>query len=120
MCCFCDGFGPFLANSGHFYGRGATLWCRILFSSPSNFTQNHFLKIEWLFADITPVRSPDRAEPDILGMILAGRFLGNSGRVCEMCGTTYRTTYASFPFYAYVVYFVYVDPHIFTQTPNLS
>ena len=26
--------------------------------------------IEWLLADVTPVRSPDRAERDILGMIL--------------------------------------------------
>ena len=28
------------------------------------------MKIEWLIANVTPVRSPARAERDILGMIL--------------------------------------------------
>ena len=28
------------------------------------------MKIEWLFHDVTPVESPDRAERDILEMIL--------------------------------------------------
>ena len=28
--------------------------------------------LEWLFADVTPVGSPDRAECDILGMLLDG------------------------------------------------
>ena len=38
------------------------------------------MKIEWLVADVTPVRSPDRAERDILGIIF-GRFLANSGHI---------------------------------------
>ena len=28
------------------------------------------MKTEWLVANMTPVGAPDRAEPDILGMIL--------------------------------------------------
>ena len=44
--------------------------------SPSNFTQNHFLKIECSFADVILVRSSARAERDILGMVLAERFFG--------------------------------------------
>ena len=31
------------------------------------------MKIEWLDTDVTAVRSPDRAECAILGVILAGR-----------------------------------------------
>ena len=38
--------------------------------SPNNFNQGHALKIEWLVADVAPVVSPDRAERDILEMIL--------------------------------------------------
>ena len=38
--------------------------------SPNTFIQDQVLKIEWLFADVTPVGSPDRAERDILEMIL--------------------------------------------------
>ena len=30
------------------------------------------MKIKWLIADVTAVRSPDRAERAILGVILAG------------------------------------------------
>ena len=45
------------------------------------------MKTEWLVADVTAVRSPDRAERAILGVILAGRFLANSGRICG-CGAT--------------------------------
>ena len=30
--------GCFLANSGHYCGRGATLWCRSPLLSPNNFT----------------------------------------------------------------------------------
>ena len=32
------------------------------------------MKIEWLDANVTAVRSPDRAKHAILGVILAGRF----------------------------------------------
>ena len=32
------------------------------------------MKIEWMVTDVTAVRSPDRAERAILGVILAGRF----------------------------------------------
>ena len=53
----------FFAISGRFCGRGGgTLWCRILLFIPNNFTQDHFLKIEWLVANW----SPDRAQRDIL------------------------------------------------------
>ena len=40
------------------------------------------MKIEWLVIDVTAVGSPDRAERAILGVILAGRFFANSGRIC--------------------------------------
>ena len=36
------------------------------------------MQIEWLVADVTSVRSPDRAESAILGVILAGRVFGQS------------------------------------------
>ena len=49
--------------------------------SPNTFIQDQVLKIEWLFADVTPVWSPDRAERGILEMIL-DVFLANSGRFC--------------------------------------
>ena len=39
--------------------------------SPDNFTQDHFLKIEWLFVNITAVEFPDRGERAILGMVLS-------------------------------------------------
>ena len=32
------------------------------------------MKVDWLFADVTAVGSPDRAEHAILRVILAGRF----------------------------------------------
>ena len=66
-----------LINSGHFCGRRAT------FLGPNKFTQRHLIKMEWLVTDVTPVRSPDRAECAILGLILAGSFLANS---CHICG----------------------------------
>ena len=37
------------------------------------------MKIYWLVTNVTAVESSDRAEHAILGMILAGRFLVNSG-----------------------------------------
>ena len=45
------------------------------------------MKIEWLIINVTAVGSPDRAERAILEVILAGRFLANSGRICGR-GTT--------------------------------
>ena len=39
------------------------------------------MKLEWLVTNVTAVGSPDRAERAIFGVILAGRFLANSGRI---------------------------------------
>ena len=39
------------------------------------------MEIEWLIANVTAVESPDRAELSIFGVILAGHFLANSGRI---------------------------------------
>ena len=39
--------------------------------SPDTFTQDHFMKIEWLFANVRVVRSPDRGERDIFGIIFS-------------------------------------------------
>ena len=55
--------------------------------SPNNFNQGHALKIEWLVADVAPVVSPDRAERNILGMIL-GMLSANSGRICGRGATS--------------------------------
>ena len=38
------------------------------------------MKIKLLVTDVTAVGSPDRAERGILVVILAGRFLANSGQ----------------------------------------
>ena len=46
------------------------------------FTQGRLIKIKWLAADVTAVGSPDRANRAILGVILARRFLANSGHIC--------------------------------------
>ena len=62
--------GCFLVSSGHFCGRGTTLRCRTLLLRPENFAQGHLMKIECLIADETSFVSPDRAERDILGMIV--------------------------------------------------
>ena len=67
---FGDNCRRFLANSGHFCCHGAILWCKKPLLSTNRFTQGHLLKIAWLFADVTHVVSPDRAEWDILGVIL--------------------------------------------------
>ena len=40
------------------------------------------MKIKWFITNITPVGSLDRAERAILGVILAGRSLSNSGYIC--------------------------------------
>ena len=60
----------FLANSGRVCGQGASFGCGSSLLSPNNFTQDHLLKIEWLFVDVTPVGPPDRAERAVLGMVL--------------------------------------------------
>ena len=39
--------------------------------SPSNFTQDHLTKLEWLVTDVTAVGSPDRVGLAILEMIFA-------------------------------------------------
>ena len=36
------------------------------------------MKIDWLVADVTAIRSPDRAERAILGVILVGRVFNQS------------------------------------------
>ena len=36
------------------------------------------MKMEWLVADVTAVGSPDRAERDILEVILVGRCFGHA------------------------------------------
>ena len=70
------GLWHFLANSGRFCDRGATLRDRNPLLSPHKFAQGHLVKIEWLVADVTAVRSLDRAERAILGVILAGCVFG--------------------------------------------
>ena len=40
------------------------------------------MKIEWLATGVTAVGSPDRAERAILGVVLTGPFLANSGNIC--------------------------------------
>ena len=40
------------------------------------------MKIERLVPNVTAVGSPDRVERAIIGVILAGHFFGNSGRIC--------------------------------------
>ena len=74
----------FLANSARICGRGVhiILLCRNPLLSPSDFTQGHLVKLEWLVTDVAAVRSPDRAEHAIMGVILAGCFLASSGRIC--------------------------------------
>ena len=45
------------------------------------------MKIEWLATDETAVGSPQKAESTILGVILAGDFLANSGPLCGLGAT---------------------------------
>ena len=40
------------------------------------------MKIDWLVADVTAVRSLDRPERAFLGVIVTGRVLANSDHVC--------------------------------------
>ena len=67
-----------LANSGHICGRWDTLWCRNLISGSNNFTKGHLVNVEWLVANVTAVGYLDRAEPTILGVILAKHVFGPS------------------------------------------
>ena len=60
----------FLANSGHFCGQGATLWCRNPLLSPNVFSYRRLMKTEWLVTAVTTVGSPDRAEDKMLRLIL--------------------------------------------------
>ena len=46
--------------------------------SSNNFTQGHFVKIEWLAVDVAAVGFLDRAERAILGVVLAERVFGRS------------------------------------------
>ena len=46
------------------------------------------MKIKWLVTNVTAVRSADRAERAILKVILAMRFLANSGRFCGQGATS--------------------------------
>ena len=48
--------------------------------SPKSFTQGHSMKTEWLIADVTAARSPDRAERAVWGGFWLGAVLDNSGR----------------------------------------
>ena len=68
--------GVFLANPGHFCGRGATLWCRNPLLSSNNYPQGHLMKIEWLVAGVTAVGSLDRTERAIWGVIVTGCIFG--------------------------------------------
>ena len=64
-------YGQFLA---YFVVRESIVWCRNHILSPNIFTRGHSIKVEWLAVDVTADESPDRAEPTILGVILAGPF----------------------------------------------
>ena len=68
--------GRVFAGLGHVCGRWATLWCRNLLLSSSNFKLSHLVKIEWLVANVTVIGSPGIAEHAIWGGILAGRVFG--------------------------------------------
>ena len=52
-------------------GKGATLWRRKPLLIAKTFTFGHSIKIERLVTDVTGVRSPDKVERAILGVILA-------------------------------------------------
>ena len=42
------------------------------------------MKLVWLVTDVTAVGSPGRVERAILGIIVAGCFLANSGHICGL------------------------------------
>ena len=55
--------GRFLADSGRFSGRGATLWSRNpLLLRTNTFTENHLMKIEWFITDVTGVGRGPKTE----------------------------------------------------------
>ena len=68
------GWGVVLVDSRRFLDSEATLWCRNPLLSSYKFTKG--LKIEWLVANVSAVRSPDRSEGAIMEVILVGRCFG--------------------------------------------
>ena len=75
--------GCFLVNSGHFCGRGATFWCKNPLLRPNNFTYSgSFNENKMVGYQRKTCWIPWRAERAILGVILAGRLLANSGYIC--------------------------------------
>ena len=77
---FLDDFGRILAYVSCFCGGGATLGCSNPLLCPNTCTMGHLLKSECLVVDVTPVRSPARADRDIFGVFLS--FLAKSGHFC--------------------------------------
>ena len=78
-------FGVILGIFGQFrpfLWWGATLWCRKPILSPNKLTYGDLMEIKGFVVNVTAVGSPDRAEHPILGVILAVRFMANSGRNC--------------------------------------
>ena len=73
--------GAFLGQFKPYCGQEATLWCKNPLLSRNNITWGHLMKMQWIDINITASGSPDRAERAILGVVLATRFLANSGRI---------------------------------------
>ena len=73
---FSSQFRSYLWLGNHF------VWCRKPLVRPDNFTWGHSMKIEWLAANVTTVRSPDRAQDAIFGVC-------NSCRIPWQSGTCY-------------------------------
>ena len=67
---FWSDLGHFFVNSGRLCDQGATLRSGNPLLSPNNFIQGPLMKIELLVSNVTAVGSPDKAQRDILGMIL--------------------------------------------------
>ena len=61
--CFCGYFGRFFAISGHFCGRGGTLWCRNPLLSPNNFTLRSFIEIRVVGCRCNSCRVPWQSRP---------------------------------------------------------
>ena len=78
MSYFGGDFGRYLVNSGRFCDGGAVLWRGNPLLGPNKFPYVNLMKIEWFVVNVTAVRSLDRAEHAILGVILAGHFFGQS------------------------------------------
>ena len=60
----------FLANSGCFCGRGATLRSENPLLVPENLIYDHLMKIKWSVANVTAIRPPFRAESGSFWVIL--------------------------------------------------